>query len=137
MSTAVRIEPRSARWAVLPIVAAVLGVGGLLVHWLHLDRLPIVFCFFKATTGIPCMTCGSTRALARLASFDPLGALRVNPLATITLSAVLALGLVELVLWTRGRTLSFALSSRQIRWAAIVAVVLLIVNWAYLIWARV
>src|SRR5688572_19448226 len=110
VSATLRIEQRSGRWAVLPIVAGLLGTGGILVHWLHLDRLPVVFCFFKAATGIPCMTCGSTRALARLASLDLAGALRVNPLATVALSSVLVFGLVELVLWAQGRTVSISLS---------------------------
>jgi len=137
VSATLRIEPRNSRWAVLPIVAGMLGSAGLVVHWLHLDRLPVVFCFFKATTGIPCMTCGSTRALARLASLDLAGALQVNPLATVALSSVLVFGVVELALWTQGRTLSVSLSPRQIRWGWVLAGLLLVVNWAYLIRAGV
>jgi hypothetical protein len=137
MSAAVRIEQRSGGWAVMPILAAALASGGIVVHLLHLDRLPMVFCFFKAATGIPCMTCGSTRALARLAHLDVFGAMRVNPLATIALSTVIVLGLVELVLWMQGRTLSISLSPRQIRWSWVLAGLLLMVNWVYLIRAGV
>jgi hypothetical protein len=137
MRAAVRIEQRSGGWAVMPILAAALASAGIVVHLLHLDRLPVVLCFFKTATGIPCMTCGSTRALGRLAHLDVLGALRVNPLATIALSTVMVLGLVELVLWMQGRTLSISLSSRQIRWSWVLAGLLLVVNWVYLIRAGV
>ena len=137
MSTAVRIEPRRGGWSAVPVIAGVLGSIGLVVHWLQLDRLPFVFCFFKATTGIPCMTCGTTRAMARLARLDPVAALQVNPLATLVLSAVIVLGFVELVLWAQGRTLSFSLSSRQIRWAWFLGGLLAALNWAYLIKAGV
>ena len=64
------------------VVAAAVGL-------LHLDRLPVTFCAFKAVTGIPCMGCGTTRAFARLFNLDLPGAVSMNPL-----SAAVALALV-------------------------------------------
>ena len=49
------------------VVAAAVGL-------LHLDRLPITLCAFKAVTGVPCLGCGTTRAFARLFDLDVPGA---------------------------------------------------------------
>lgn len=43
-------------------------------------------CVFKAGTGVPCPSCGSTRALESLAAGDLVGALLVNPLAVLALA---------------------------------------------------
>src|SRR3954463_93827 len=37
-------------------------------------------CAFKMITGLPCATCGGTRALAALGRLDLLSALRFNPM---------------------------------------------------------
>jgi hypothetical protein len=133
MAMAIRIEAREERWAAAPMLAVGLGVVAAAVSLLHLDRLPFSFCFFKTVTGIPCMTCGTTRAFGRLASFDLPGALRVNPLATVVVLGVLAYAAVDLALLAGGRRLTLSLTATQARWLWIGAGVLLLVNWMYLI----
>jgi hypothetical protein len=119
-----------------PWGAVFLGVGvlaGGLVALVPLDRLPIALCLFKQLTGLPCPSCGSTRALGRLAQFDVWGALSMNPLFVVAAFGLLAWGLAELALWARGRALDVAASPgalRALRLAALAAVGL---NWAYLI----
>lgn len=119
-----------------PWGALFLGVGALaagLVALLRLDRLPIAICVFKQLTGLPCPSCGSTRALARLALLDVWGALSMNPLFVVASLGLVVWGVAELVLWTRGTTLAFEASpgvARLLRFAAVAAV---LVNWAYLI----
>ena len=90
------VAPSRPRWSLrltappgrLPL-GAVFGTIGALgaaaVGLLGLDRLPFSVCLFKALTGLPCPTCGSTRALGRLVHFDLAGALAMNPLATVAL----------------------------------------------------
>jgi hypothetical protein len=113
-----------------------LGIGALgagLVALLHLDRLPFAICLFKHLTGFPCPTCGSTRALGRLAQLDLAGALAMNPLATLAAFVLVAWGLADLALLTRGRALDLELKSplpNVVRAGAVLAV---LVNWAYLV----
>lgn len=44
--------------------------------------LPPIGCAFKALTGLPCPTCGGTRAMAALADGRLAHAVRMNPLVT-------------------------------------------------------
>lgn len=119
-----------------PIGAVLLGgavVAAAAVALLHLDQLPVSVCYFKAVSGLPCMSCGGTRAAALLARLDPAGALAMNPLATLAGLALVPWGLGDAVLWLRGRALRLRLAPglrAPVRWAFVVALVL---NWAYLI----
>jgi Protein of unknown function (DUF2752) len=112
------------------------GVGALgcaAVGLLHLDHLPFSVCMFKALTGLPCPTCGTTRAFARLFALDPTGALAMNPLAVVLAAFVALWGLAELALVPSGRSVDFEASPRLARALRIAAVTAAVVNWAYLI----
>jgi uncharacterized protein DUF2752 len=108
-------------------------LAGLAVSLLHLDRLPFAFCTFKAATGWPCLTCGSTRALGRLLALDVPGALALNPLATLAGLLLVPWALADLVLLTRGRALALELGPRGALWLRLAVGVALLANWAYLI----
>jgi len=118
----------------LGLVFGAIGVAAAVaVRVLHLDRLGFSFCVFKALTGCPCVTCGTTRALARLAAGDWLGALAMNPLAAVAAFTLVPWVLADLVLLPKGRALDLTLSpaaARLARWGTLVA---LVANWAYLI----
>ena len=133
----IRIQARQPGYPVFPVLAALVVLGGAAIALLRLDRLPVPFCFFKTVTGIPCMTCGSTRALGRLAALDFAGALRVNPLATVALTGVFAVGLLQLALSVQGRTLRVSMPPGSARVLWILAGALVLLNWIYLIWAGV
>jgi uncharacterized protein DUF2752 len=115
------------------ILAACALVAVAVVALLHLDRLPVSLCVFKAVTGIPCMTCGTTRALARLAHLDLAGALAMNPLTTLGTLALVPWGLADLALLPRRRALSLELSPAGARAARIAAALAVLANWAWLI----
>jgi hypothetical protein len=120
-------------------LGAIFGGIGLLaaavVGLLGLDRVPLAFCVFKGLTGLPCPTCGSTRAAARLFGFDFVGALAMNPFTTVVAVVIAAWAVADLVLIPRGRALRVGLSptlGRALRLAAFAA---FFANWVYLLLA--
>ena len=132
----IRLSAPAGRPPLGAIFWAAFVLAGAAVAVLHLDRLPIVLCAFKGLTGLPCPTCGSTRALGRLALFDLAGALRMNPLATLVFALVAAWALVDLALLPWRRALSLEVD-RQLAWRLrIAALVLFLANWVYLLAVR-
>jgi hypothetical protein len=116
--------------AMLGAAGAALAVGASL---LHLDSLGLPICFFKATTGLPCLTCGGTRALVHLARLDVAGALAMNPLVALALMALVPWAIADAVLALRGRSLVLEVGPRLkqvLMWSAFPV---LIANWTYLI----
>lgn len=110
------------------IAAAAVAAVGLL----HLDQLELPVCIFKAVTGWPCLTCGATRAFARLYALDPLGAFAMNPLAVAGGLALVPWALADVALMPRGRALALELTPSAARWARVLAVSAAVANWLYL-----
>ena len=120
----------------LPLGAILAGIGVLAaaaVGLLHLDALPFTVCVFKLTTGLPCVTCGSTRALGRLFHGDLYGAWHMNPLAATGALALVPWAAADLLLMTRGRALAVDLAPSAARAARIAVVAAALANWAYLV----
>lgn len=118
----------------------VVGGGACLLGgtWLAMD-LPMPECNFKRFTGLPCPTCGSTRAVRALHDADLLGAMQWNPLVTLGFAAV-ALYLVYAAVVLIFRLPRFRPpppSARRKLAIRIGVITILLVNWAYLFWAKV
>lgn len=134
------LAPRRSALAAVPgalpvgALLAAVGVAGVAVLWamraLHVHG---VVCYFKLATGMPCLTCGGTRALWRLFAFDPAGALVMNPLATLAVVGIAAWALADLVLWPRGSALRLRLSPRAANAVRVGGALALAANWAYLV----
>lgn len=89
-------------------------------------------CPFRALTGVPCATCGMTRAFVRLAHGQLAGALAASPLGALLaggswlFAAAAALRLAAGVPWP-------ALPPAAPRRLAVAALLALLANWAWLV----
>ncbi|MCB9840600.1 MAG: DUF2752 domain-containing protein [Phycisphaeraceae bacterium] len=123
------------RWPRVPLLC--LGAAGLwtLLVMLAAWWLPAAArgesrgtpCILRATTGVPCPTCGGTRAVTALVGGDVGGAIAWNPMVIG--------GLVLLVAWL---ALRVALLRRVVvvrrRWlVAVTLVAVVVANWVYVL----
>jgi len=118
------------------IWGSVLGSAGVLgAGWLRLG-LPTPLCPFHALTGIPCPSCGTTRAAGCLLRGDFAGALEWNPLGTLLLGgALLYVAYAAIVSGFRLRRVGWCggRGSGRLSGLRLAAVLLLGLNWLYLI----
>ena len=121
--------------AAAPIVAAVLAVCAVLgTTWLRLG-LPTVPCLFQVSTGLPCLTCGTTRLCEALLAGDVLSAASWNPLVFVGLSVTTLWALVSTGRWLLGfGSWSVVLDGRERVAVRLALVPLVAANWTYLIW---
>jgi len=123
-----------------PPLGAILGgiglVGGLAVSLLHLDRLPFSVCVFKNITGLPCPTCGSTRAVGRLFALDFAGAVAMNPLTSLGAAVIAVWAIGDLLLLFRGRALAIEVEPRLAARLRIAFVLAFLLDWIYLLAVR-
>lgn len=89
-------------------------------------------CPFHALTGLPCPTCGVTRAVLALLRGDASGALQANPLGAVVAAAGLLGGLLAPVWILFHGPVPRELSSPPVVWRVLAACALLS-NWAYLV----
>ena len=87
-------------------------------------------CPFRALLGIPCLTCGSTRALVALARLDPGAAFGWNPLVAGAGILFIAGGVVALAAALGGSEVRAPRPTAFLRAAVAAAIV---ANWAFLV----
>jgi hypothetical protein len=131
----IRLRARAGAPPLGVVFGGALALGAGAVALLGLDRLRFVACVFKALTGLPCPTCGSTRVLGRLAHGDLAGALAMNPLAAAGAVLLAAWAVVDLVLLPSRRAVSLELHPRLARPVRALVVVVFLANWVYLMLA--
>jgi hypothetical protein len=102
--------------------------------WARLHDAPTLPCVFHLVTGLPCVTCGGTRALMSLLAGEPLAALRWNPLVSLAAlcSAAYVLYAVTVVAARLPRVTAHAgpMERRAARMATVATITL---NWAFLL----
>ena len=125
------------RAAAKPPLGAIFGAIGasaaVTVSLLGLDRLPLSLCAWKALLGIPCPTCGTTRALACLAHFDLAGAFAMNPLASAAAFLIAAWAASDVALLPFRRALVVDVGAVPANVLRALAATAVVVNWIYLV----
>jgi hypothetical protein len=112
----------------LPLFA--LPLGGWMVQqpWGNLGT-----CALKATVGLPCLSCGATRATIRLLYGDVAGAISLQPMIMAVYAALALWGLVSFGLFVRDKRAKIHLNATESKIFKISLIVVPLVNWAYLI----
>ena len=127
-------KPSAWRDAECRSAALLLGVSILCWSLSHLLSFGVLRCPLKTWTGVPCMTCGGTRALDALLHARAGDAFRLQPLLTL-----LAMGAGLWIIYAlagagmRIPRLRVLLSSREKMLLVAVSALLLVANWIYLI----
>jgi hypothetical protein len=113
--------------------------GGIALVLLGFGRVQPVLsfaphCLFKGLIGIPCLTCGSSRAVVHLSHGNILSAFAMNPLTTLCMISLVLYFFTSLI------TVAFDLprirflpTEREKNFIIAGAVMLLLAQWAYLI----
>lgn len=84
-------------------------------------------CMFRRYSGLPCPTCGTTRAARAFWAGDLAGGLLSNPFVITFLAAVVGLFVLRL-----GFKRTIVLSARERRWGWTVVAVAFFANWIFL-----
>jgi hypothetical protein len=118
-------------------LSCAVGYGWLfLVRYLMMRDDGLTLCFLKWTFGIPCPSCGSTRAVMLASQGNFLQAIQTNPLGLI-----LAAWMVIIPIWIaidliRGEDSLYRFYRKfeqtvRIRWIAVLLIALILANWIW------
>lgn len=116
--------------------------GGIVLLALAAGRfLPVLAfappCVFKALTGAPCPTCGSTRSIVYLSHGDVASAFFMNPLIlSVSVAAVVYLFYSLFTFFFAAPRIVVALSGNEKDRLRVLAVLLVLANWLYLFFTR-
>lgn len=109
------------------------AASALALRSLWLAAAPILRpCVFRAITGIPCPTCGTTRAATAFLDGDLISAFAANPLAAAA-GLLFVVGAPLAALWSIARWPVPVLPTPIPGWMRIGAVALIAGNWLYVI----
>jgi hypothetical protein len=112
-------------------LAAAVSAVALRPLWLALAPL-LRPCVFRGLTGLPCPTCGTTRAATAFLSGELGTAFAVNPLAALA-GLVFVVGAPLAVAWTITKRELPLVTGPLPMWARVAAVSLIGLNWVYVI----
>lgn len=94
-------------------------------------------CVFRGLSDIPCPTCGATRALISLTKGNFVDAVTMNPLVAMLVLAAVVSCVYSIVSVLFGmRRMIFSLSEREKDGIRIAAVMIVLLNWGYLLYAH-
>jgi len=127
--------PRFSRVFLLMLTVYALWALGVLVVHTYNQSAPasarhFELCPMKLALGVPCPTCGGTRAVGELTTFDLAGAWHFNPLLTVLVPVAAALIALRVI---GGRVVCVRLSRIGRRAAWTLATIALLLNWVWVI----
>jgi len=133
-----RLAPRELDHELLWLAVAGAGLTCLALTTAHVVDVRLPTCPFKMLTGLPCPTCGVTRAVMAMTRFDLGAAFAFNPLAVVGAALGLAyLAYASIVLAWRLPRFRPVLAPRDAALVRVGAIALLSANWIYLVIAGV
>lgn len=99
------------------------------------------FCIFKNVTGIPCPSCGTTRAIELILKGNITESLYMNPfgIIVITLMTIAPFWILYDVIYKKDSFLFFYKKTEEsirIRWVSIVLIGLVLLNWIWNIYKK-
>jgi hypothetical protein len=122
---------REERQLALLWLAAAVGALALRPLWLALAP-HLRPCIFRSLTDVPCPTCGTTRAATAFLEGNLWAAFAANPLAA-AVGLIFVAGAPLAALWAVSRWPIPKLTKSSLGWTRICMVLLVAVNWLYLI----
>ena len=130
----VRFTRATTRWPVVGAWPLALGIVWAVLVGVFVLLKPAgsdaTLCVFRNVTGLPCPTCGSSRAALAVVRGRPLEAIVLNPFVTVAGALAIAWLTVRVGF---GRRIEIDLAPRQFRLVWVVIAALLGANWVYLI----
>ncbi|MEE9555290.1 MAG: DUF2752 domain-containing protein [candidate division Zixibacteria bacterium] len=94
-------------------------------------------CVFHGITGIPCLTCGATRSVVSLSTFDLTSSFLLNPLLVIFIIGIIIFSSLHLAGFVFKRKLNLELTPQEKKGIRIAVIALIALNWIYLVIAGV
>lgn len=113
--------------AMLPLFA--MPIGGWLVEQGHAD---FGRCAMKVSFGVPCLTCGSTRATLHLLHGEWGAAIAMQPLTILVYFALAIVGVASLTLFVANKHAHIQYTRREALAFKAALVVLPLLTWIYL-----
>ena len=127
------VHPATSEERQLALLWLAAAVSAIVLRPLWLAAAPqLRSCVFRSLTGIPCPTCGTTRAATAFLQGDVMTAFIINPLATLA-GLLFVVGAPIAVVWTTARWPVPSVPNPLPPWVRIGAVGLIAANWLYLI----
>jgi hypothetical protein len=132
MKVSLEKVPRRPNWPLWAVTIVILwlglaGAAAVLSGRYHHDAHP---CLFRTATGLPCPTCGASRAALSVLSGHPGRALVYNPLVCAGGAVFLAWLLARLA---SGRQLKAEASRNEKRLAVTLLAAVILANWVYVV----
>lgn len=134
------MQPKIKRLYVLVLSATTAGWLWLLWNWNNYDQAlltgKLMLCPFRAVTGYPCPSCGTTHSVLQIFHSHPAAAFYSNPLGFIIAACMIIfpVWIIADLISKKERFFTFYRNTEafiRIRWVAVILTGVVIINWAW------